>query len=172
MVPSPTCPADETVRDLPSMAATHRVDPAHPPWLAGGMEQQTANQHGANQHGANELGANEHTAEQYGAEQQSERALSDRHGDPFDFSALGIYHAEDLLVYVQRLSEDVDARSARLHADIATHERRERAFRLWAQQRAQEIRHQQDQCRQQQARLQAQARRLAMTDGVTHVSAT
>ncbi len=157
MVPSPTCPADETVRDLPSMAATHRIDPAHPPRLAGGVEQQTEDRQ---------------TADQYGADPQSERALSGRHGDPFDFSALGIYHAEDLLVYVQRLSEDVDARSAKLHADIATHERRERAFRLWAQQRAQEIRHQQDQCNQQQARLQAQARRLAMSDGLTHVSAT
>jgi hypothetical protein len=84
----------------------------------------------------------------------------------FDYSALRACHVEDLLDHLQRLSEEIDARSAKLHADIATHERRERAFRLWAQQHAQEILAQQEQCRQQQAALQVQARRLAITDGI------
>jgi len=82
---------------------------------------------------------------------------------PLDTSLLCVAHAEDLLDQIQRLSEDLDARSAKLQADIAVQERRERAFRLWAQQRSEEIRDKRQACDQEAARLLAQARRLALT---------
>jgi len=86
---------------------------------------------------------------------------------PLDSSQLCMAHAEDLLDQIQRLSEDLDARSAKLHADMAVQERRERAFRLWAQQRSEEIRHKREACDKEEARLLAQARRLALTSEST-----
>jgi hypothetical protein len=80
-----------------------------------------------------------------------------------DWGLIGIAHAEDLLHHIQTLSEDLDARSAVLNATIAVQERRERAFRLWAQQRSEELRRQQEACLQERARLAAQARRMALT---------
>ena len=82
---------------------------------------------------------------------------------PLDWGLIGIAHAEDLLLHIQTLSEDLDARSATLNATIAVQERRERAFRLWAQQRSEELRRQQEACQQERARLAAQARRMALT---------
>lgn len=81
-----------------------------------------------------------------------------------DSQWIGIAHAEDLLDYVQRLSEDLDARSTKLHADIAVQERRERAFRLWAQQRSEELRVQRDECEREREQLKIQARRMALTE--------
>jgi len=82
---------------------------------------------------------------------------------PLDLGLIGIAHAEDLLQQIQSLSEDLDARSALLNANIAVQERRERAFRLWAQQRSEELRQMQEACHQERARLAAQARRMALT---------
>jgi hypothetical protein len=81
-----------------------------------------------------------------------------------DDSLVGIAHAEDLLDYIQRLSEDLDARSTKLNADIAIQERRERAFRLWAQQRSEELREQREECERERQQLKTQARRMALTD--------
>lgn len=91
-----------------------------------------------------------------------------RDGDDFlpclDDRLVGIAHAEDLLDYIQRLSEDLDARSAKLNADIAMQERRERAFRLWAQQRSEDLRSQREECERERQQLKTQARRMALTD--------
>jgi hypothetical protein len=81
-----------------------------------------------------------------------------------DDRLVGIAHAEDLLDYIQRLSEDLDARSAKLNADIAIQERRERAFRLWAQQRSEDLRAQREECERERQQLKTQARRMALTD--------
>lgn len=140
------------------MSSAHRVDPPHPPLPSPSRAEpakrplRIASLAYAN--GGPDQGSGTSSA-----------CLMPR-GHELDLPGLAIFHAEDLLSHVQRLSEDLDARSAKLHADIATHERRERAFRLWAQQRAQEIRCQQDQCNQQHAMLQAQARRLALTAAI------
>jgi len=80
-----------------------------------------------------------------------------------DTQLIGIAHAEDLLDYVQRLSEDLDARSAKLYADIAVQERRERAFRLWAQQRSEDLRIQREECQRERQQLKTQARRMALS---------
>jgi len=82
---------------------------------------------------------------------------------PLDLGLIGIAHAEDLLQQIQSLSEDLDARSATLNANIAVQERRERAFRLWAQQRSEELRQMHAACEQERLRLAAQARRMAHT---------
>ncbi len=68
-------------------------------------------------------------------------------------------HAEDLIAFLQSWSDDLDQRSAKLNADIATQERRERSFRLWMQQRRAEM--EAEQARQQtvQSSQQAVARR-------------
>lgn len=91
-----------------------------------------------------------------------------RDGEDFlpclDDRLVGIAHAEDLLDYIQRLSEDLDARSAKLNADIAMQERRERAFRLWAQQRSEDLRSQREECERERQQLKIQARRMALTD--------
>jgi hypothetical protein len=71
-------------------------------------------------------------------------------------------HAEDLVAFLQRWSEELDARSAKLHADMATHERRERAFRLWMQNRRVELETELAECQSAQARAEAAARRFAM----------
>jgi hypothetical protein len=80
-----------------------------------------------------------------------------------DTQLVGIAHAEDLLDYIQRLSEDLDARSAKLNADIAIQERRERAFRLWAQQRSEDLRKKREECEVERQQLKTQARRIALT---------
>lgn len=82
----------------------------------------------------------------------------------FDTQLIGLAHAEDLLDYIQRLSEDLDARSAKLNADIAIQERRERAFRLWAQQRSETLRHQREECQREWQQLKSQARRMALSE--------
>lgn len=81
-----------------------------------------------------------------------------------DPQSVVLAHAEDLLDKLQRLSEDLDIRSAKLNADIALQERRERAFRLWAQQRTEEIRAQRDDCDRQRQQLKTQARRIAVVE--------
>lgn len=80
-----------------------------------------------------------------------------------DTQLVGIAHAEDLLDYIQRLSEDIDARSAKLNADIAIQERRERAFRLWAQHRSDDLRNNREECERERQQLKTQARRMALT---------
>jgi hypothetical protein len=189
MISSLAPPAEETLRIHSAPPVTHRVDAAHPAPAA--LEVAAAPAPGSGQSpspdapspGASSPGAVADEKLSSGGEELSSGAGSPggvaalttaptAPGDPapvdcrFDYAALRGCHVEDLLDHLQRLSEEIDARSAKLHADIATHERRERAFRLWAQQHAQEILVQQEQCRQQQAALQAQARRLAMTDGI------
>lgn len=75
-------------------------------------------------------------------------------------------HAEDLIESIQRCSDDLDARSARLYADIAIHERRERAFRLWAQRRSEELRQLRAQLETERQQLRAQARQIAVQSTV------
>ncbi|HBJ33252.1 MAG TPA: hypothetical protein DDZ51_00520 [Planctomycetaceae bacterium] len=94
-----------------------------------------------------------------------ERRLGTDDSAPYlDNRLVGIAHAEDLLDYIQRLSEDLDARSAKLNADIAMQERRERAFRLWAQQRSEDLRSQREEFEREHQRLKTQARRIALTN--------
>ena len=83
----------------------------------------------------------------------------------FDPAAIRAAHADDLILHLQRWSEELDQRSARLHADMATHERRERAFRMWMQNRRAELETQIQECRQAQTKAEAAARRLAMSAG-------
>lgn len=97
--------------------------------------------------------------QQLGVRDESGR---DQESPCLDTQLIGIAHAEDLLDYVQRLSEDLDARSAKLHADIAVQERRERAFRLWAQQRSEDLRIQREECQRERQQLKTQARRMAL----------
>jgi hypothetical protein len=185
MISSLAPPAEETLRIDPAAAVTHRVDPAHPapaspevaataapanaplPAVCGGAtagEKLSGRGEGLSGRGE---GLSASASFFGGAAVPSAAPLDPAPVDSrFDYAALRSCHVEDLLDHLQRLSEEIDARSAKLYADIATHERRERAFRLWAQQQAQEILTQQEQCRQQQVALQAQARRLAMTDGI------
>jgi hypothetical protein len=87
-----------------------------------------------------------------------------RAGVGLDPQAVVVAHAEDLIDTLQRLSEDLDIRSAKLNADIASQERRERAFRLWAQQRAEELRALRDDCERERQQLKAQARRIALAE--------
>lgn len=68
-------------------------------------------------------------------------------------------HAEDLIAFLQSWSDDLDQRSAKLHADIATQERRERSFRLWMQQRRAEMELEQAQQQKKLSSQQASARR-------------
>ncbi len=68
-------------------------------------------------------------------------------------------HAEDLITFLQNWSDDLDQRSAKLNADIATQERRERSFRLWMQQRRAEIEAEQTLQQTEQSSRQAAARR-------------
>jgi len=79
-----------------------------------------------------------------------------------DATAIRAAHADDLVEFLQRWSEELDARSARLHADMATHERRERAFRLWMQNRRSEHEAQLADFLQAQSRVEAAARRFAI----------
>lgn len=72
-------------------------------------------------------------------------------------------HADDLIGFLQQWSEDLDQRSARLHADIATQERRERAFRLWMQNRRAEWEQKITECEQMQRHAEAVARRIAFS---------
>ena len=79
-----------------------------------------------------------------------------------DATAIRAAHADDLVEFLQRWSEELDARSARLHADMATHERRERAFRLWMQNRRSEHEARLADFQQAQSRVEAAARRFAI----------
>jgi hypothetical protein len=81
-----------------------------------------------------------------------------------DPAAIRAAHADDLITFLQQWSEDLDQRAARLHADIATHERRERAFRMWMQNRRAELESQIDDYRQAQFKAEAAARRFVLTD--------
>jgi len=81
----------------------------------------------------------------------------------FDSKAIREAHSDDLIEFLQRWSEDLDQRAARLHADIATHERRERAFRLWMHNRRAELDEQMAQCAEIQRNAEACARRIAVT---------
>lgn len=93
--------------------------------------------------------------------------LSDAHDDPceridFDPVQIRAAHTEDLIEFLQQWSEELDDRAARLNADMATHERRERAFRLWMQNRRLELESQIQEYQQAQARAESIARRLAI----------
>jgi len=79
-----------------------------------------------------------------------------------DPASIRAAHADDLVEFLQSWSEELDARSARLHADMATHERRERAFRLWMQNRRIELEVQLAEYQHSQARAEAAARRFAI----------
>ena len=80
-----------------------------------------------------------------------------------DSKAIREAHSDDLIDFLQRWSEDLDQRAARLHADIATHERRERAFRLWMHNRRAELDEQMARCAEIQRNAEACARRIAVT---------
>ena len=73
-------------------------------------------------------------------------------------------HADDLVEFLQRWSDELDSRSARLHADMATHERRERAFRLCMQNQRLELESQLAETQQAQSRAEAAARRFAISN--------
>ncbi len=81
--------------------------------------------------------------------------------ETLDRSTLAIAHAENLIHRLQQMSEDLDMRSAKLNADIAMQERRERAFRLWAQHRCEELQQQRAANAAERQAMQQQARRLA-----------
>jgi hypothetical protein len=72
-------------------------------------------------------------------------------------------HEDDLIGFLQHWSEDLDQRSARLHADIATQERRERAFRLWMQNQRTEWEQKMRDCELMHRQAEAVARRLAFS---------
>ena len=82
----------------------------------------------------------------------------------WDPIAIRSAHADDLVDFLHRWSEELDSRSARLHADMATHERRERAFRLWMQNQRLELESQLAETQQAQARAEAAARRFAISN--------
>lgn len=84
--------------------------------------------------------------------------------DTFDFdpAKVRVAHTEDLIGFLQQWSEELDDRAARLNADMATHERRERAFRLWMQNRRLELETQIAEYQQAQQRAELIARRLAI----------
>ncbi len=86
--------------------------------------------------------------------------------DMFDPAALRAAHADDLIEFLQHWSEELDMRSARLNADIATHERRERAFRLWMQNQRIECEQLHQSCQQTDSELKSKARRLAFESKV------
>ncbi|MGV3484795.1 MAG: hypothetical protein ACO1RT_10290 [Planctomycetaceae bacterium] len=132
----------ETPPDDGPVLAVHRVDAPHqvvqdPSLLNGTIEKQTAS-----------------------AAAQGTRDAVD--ASAFDPAELRTAHTEDLIEFLQQWSEDLDDRAARLNADIATHERRERAFRLWMQNRRQELESQISEYRQAQSRAESIARRLAV----------
>ncbi len=68
-------------------------------------------------------------------------------------------HVAELLTSLQVWSDDLDQRAAKLHADIAIQERRERAFRLWMQQQRLELQEQQVSLQHEMVSRQAAARR-------------
>jgi hypothetical protein len=80
----------------------------------------------------------------------------------FDPVEVRMAHADNLIEYLQRWSEELDERAARLHADIATHERRERSFRLWMQNRRAELEAKIAEYDQAKSQVEAIARRLAV----------
>jgi hypothetical protein len=80
-----------------------------------------------------------------------------------DPQAIRQAHEDDLIGFLQQWSEDLDQRSARLHADIATQERRERAFRLWMQNQRAEWEQKMDECQKLQRHAEVVARRLAFS---------
>ncbi len=80
----------------------------------------------------------------------------------FDPAAIRTAHADDLIGFLQQWSEELDERAAKLHADIATQERRERAFRLWMQNRRTDLDSQIAQYQTAQRQAEAIARRLAV----------
>jgi|GEM_PF-1974514 len=82
----------------------------------------------------------------------------------FDPERIREAHADDLIAFLQRWSEELDERAAKLHADMATHERRERAFRMWMQNRRLELETQIQEYREAQTKAEATARRIALTD--------
>jgi len=84
--------------------------------------------------------------------------------DGFDPQALRAAHADDLLTFLQSWSEELDERASRLHADMASQERRERAFRLWMQNRRAELEAQIETYHQAQSQAETAARRLAITE--------
>ncbi len=73
-------------------------------------------------------------------------------------------HAADLIDRLQQTAETLDAREARLHAQIAMHERRERAFRLWSDSQRQELSELHHEAARLRDRLQAEARRLVLAE--------
>jgi uncharacterized membrane protein YccC len=73
-------------------------------------------------------------------------------------------HATDLIDRLQQTAETLDAREARLHAQIALHERREREFRLWSDSQRQELAELRREAARLRDRLQAEARRLVMSE--------
>jgi hypothetical protein len=165
MIPPPVGLPAETLCEVSAVPTDHRIDSAHPAPPISLASTQPGPPPCAAQL-PSYLSAHQAFGQRAGqpAPMLLPTAVADSAPD-LDCGALRIAHGEDLLIYLQRLSDDLDARSAQLQADIAMHERRERAFRLWAQQRSAEVRDQQEACDQQQRQLQAQARRLAMTDG-------
>lgn len=74
-------------------------------------------------------------------------------------------HAADLIAHLQRSAESLDAREARLNAQIATHERREREFRLWSESQRTELEELRAEAERLRAELKAAARRVALSDG-------
>jgi hypothetical protein len=100
------------------------------------------------------------------AENSESGVASDPLSEPtfcLDSRAIREAHSDDLIEFLQRWSEDLDQRAARLHADIATHERRERAFRLWMQNRRAELDEQLARNEEIQRNAEACARRIALT---------
>lgn len=83
-------------------------------------------------------------------------------GGEFDFTGLRLTHCEDLASRLQTWAEDLDARSSKLAADIAKHDRRERAFRLWVQESRASIERQLEANEKLHQTLLLQARRFAV----------
>lgn len=73
-------------------------------------------------------------------------------------------HAADLVAQLQQAAESLDAREARLNAQIATHERREREFRLWSESQRNELDELRDEAERLRTELKTAARRVALTD--------
>jgi len=149
---SSTPPADASVR-LPPIdwgvnvdVPLHRIDAAHPP--------QTIVSPVASSSVASMLAGSDDPSTQ-----DNDESIG------FDPQAIRQAHEEDLIAHLQRWSEDIDQRATRLHSDMATHERRERAFRLWMQNRRAELDSQILDYRTAKLQVEAIARRLAITQG-------
>lgn len=88
----------------------------------------------------------------------------DNDSSDFDPERIRASHEDDLIGFLQRWSEELDRRAAKMHADMATHERRERAFRMWMQNRRLELETQIQEYREAKTKAEAAARRIAFTD--------